>query len=170
VKQYVELNRAKIDIVAKNRSRIKGLEIIIADRTDEVASRFGHGLLRLVDDDETWVNDPVISFSALSYEENYSLRKSIFGGYAVLPQLMTFYEFWGMYTEREERDLKRFVINLEGKDLDRVLDKLFFYLDNPELLDDYTFLSNNCIGVITKIFVEAGVTKSKKTAKVPTGV
>lgn len=170
VEQYVKINQAKIEIVSQNRERIKGLEIIIADRTDQAASRFGHGLLRLVDDDNTWVNDPVISFSALSYKEHYSLRKSIFGGYSVLPQLMTFYEFWGMYTEKEERDLKRFVINLSAEDLDKFLDKLFFYLKNPDLLDDYTFLSNNCIGVITKIFVEAGLTKNKKIAKIPTSV
>lgn len=170
VERYVKMNQDKINIISNHRSRIKGVEIIVADRAENIASKFGHGLLRLVDDDNVWVNDAVISFSALSYEEKYSLRKSIFGGYSVTPQVQTFFEFWNMYTENEERDLKRYVINLNEEELDRFLDVLFKYLHNPALIDDYTFLSNNCIGVITKMFVEAKLTKTKSNVKVPVKV
>lgn len=170
VNQYVKMNQEKIKIVEQHRERIRGVEIIIADKAESFASRFGHGMLRLVDDDNTWVNDAVVSFSALSYDEKYSIRRSLFGGYTILPQVMTMYEYWNMYTNSEERDLKRFVINLPKKELDQFLNTLFKYLKDPEQLDNYTFLSNNCIGVITKIFVEAGVTKSKKTSKVPTNI
>lgn len=170
VERYVKMNQDKINIISNHKSRIKGVEIIVADRAENIASRFGHGLLRLVDDDNVWVNDAVISFSALSYEEKYSLRKSIFGGYSVTPQVQTFFEFWNMYTENEERDLKRYVINLNEEQLDSFLSVLFKYLHNPALIDDYTFLSNNCIGVITKMFVEANLTKNKSIVKVPVKV
>ena len=170
VEKYKIINQEKIKIISAHRSRIKGVEIIIADKAQNIASRFGHGLLRLVDDDNSWFNDPVISFSALSYDKKYSIRKSIFGGYEVTPQVQTLYEFWKQYTENEERDLKRYVINLNEDQLDKFLDTLFHYLQEPELLDDYKFLSNNCIGVITKIFVKAGLTQSKKIAKIPSKV
>lgn len=170
VDQYVKINQEKIKIVDANRHRIKGVEIIIADKADSLASRFGHGMLRLIDDDSTWVNDAVISFSALSYEENYSLRRSLVGGYTIIPQVMTMFEYWNMYTKDEERNLKRYVINLDQRSLHQLLNTLFKYLDDPKKLDNYTFLSNNCIGVITKIFIEAGVTKSKKTRKIPTSI
>ncbi|MFP5386350.1 MAG: DUF4105 domain-containing protein [Bacteriovoracia bacterium] len=170
VEKYKVINQEKIKVITAHRNRIKGVEIIVADRAENIASRFGHGLLRLVDDDNSWFNDPVISFSALSYDKNYSIRKSIFGGYEVTPQVQTLYEFWKQYTENEERDLKRFVINLNGNDLDKFLDTLFKFMQEPELLDDYKFLSNNCIGVITKIFVKAGLTQSNKIAKIPSKV
>lgn len=170
VDQYVKINQEKIKIIDANRHRIKGVEIIIADKADSLASRFGHGMLRLIDDDSTWVNDAVISFSALSYEENYSLRRSLLGGYTILPQVMTMFEYWNMYTKDEERDLKRYVINLDQKSLNQLLNTLFKYLEDPKKLDNYTFLSNNCIAVITKIFVEAGITKSKKIRKIPTSI
>ncbi|MCM2351550.1 MAG: DUF4105 domain-containing protein [Bacteriovoracaceae bacterium] len=170
VDQYVKINQEKIKIVDANRHRLKGVEIIIADKADSLASRFGHGMLRLIDDDSTWVNDAVISFSALSYEENYSLRRSLVGGYTIIPQVMTMFEYWNMYTKDEERNLKRYVINLDQRSLNQLLNTLFKYLDDPKKLDNYTFLSNNCIAVITKIFIEAGVTKSKKTRKIPTSI
>lgn len=170
VERYVKINQEKIKIIQANRHRIKGVEIIVADKAENLASRFGHGMLRLIDDDSTWVNDAVVSFSALSYEETYSLRRSIFGGYSITPQVMTMFEYWNMYTEDEERDLKRYVINLSDEKLNLFLNTLFKYLEDPTLLNDYTFLSNNCIGVITKIFVESGVTKSKRIKKIPSAI
>ena len=170
VEEYVKMNAEKIEVIANQKKNIKGVEIIVADKADSLASRFGHGLLRLIDDDPYWVNDVVISFSALSYEESYSMRKSIVGSYSITPQVMNLHEYWGLYTKKEERDLKRYVINLNPKQLNDFLDTLFTHIRNPELLDKYTFLSNNCIGVITKLFVEAGVTKKKSIAKVPTAV
>lgn len=170
VEQYVQINQEKIKTITAHRDRIKGVEIIVADKAENFASRFGHGLIRLIDNDSTWVNDAVISFSALSYDEKYSLRKSIFGGYSVLPEAMTLYEFWNRYTEKEDRDLKRFVINLNEEELDKFLDIFFRYVNNPAQLDSYTFFSNNCIGVISKIFVESGLTKSDDLAKIPTAV
>jgi hypothetical protein len=170
VEQYVKINQEKIQTITAHRDRIQGVEIIIADKAENFASRFGHGLIRLIDNDGTWVNDAVISFSALSYDEKYSLRKSIFGGYSVLPEAMTLYEFWNKYTEKEDRDLKRFVINLNKEELNKFLDTFFQYVNDPAQLDSYTFFSNNCIGVITKIFVESGLTKSNDLAKIPTAV
>lgn len=170
VERYVKINQEKIKIIDANRHRYKGVEIIVADKADSMASRFGHAMLRLIDDDSTWTNDVVISFTALSYEENYDLRRSIFGGYAISPQVMTLHEYWSMYTKDEERDLRRFVVTLSPEKINNLFDTLFKYIREPELLKDYTFLKNNCIGVITKIMVESGVTKKKSTLKIPTNI
>lgn len=170
VERYVKINQEKIKIIDANRHRYKGVEIIVADKADSMASRFGHAMLRLIDDDGTWTNDVVISFTALSYEENYDLRRSIFGGYAISPQVMTLHEYWSMYTKDEERDLRRFVVTLSPEKINNLFDTLFKYIREPELLKDYTFLKNNCIGVITKIMVESGVTKKKSTLKIPTNI
>lgn len=170
VERYKNINQEKIKSIALNRQLIKGVEIVIADRAENMASRFGHGLLRLVDNDDSWFNDAVISFSALTYEKSYSVSKSIVGGYEVLPQVQTFFEFWKQYTKKEERDLKRYVISLDENELQTFLDTLFTHLENPELLDSYTFFSNNCIGVISKIFIKAGLTKEDNLARIPSKV
>ncbi len=170
VERYVKINQEKIKIIDANRHRYKGVEIIVADKADSMASRFGHAMLRLIDDDGSWSNDAVISFTALSYEENYDLRRSLFGGYAISPQVMTLHEYWSMYTKDEERDLRRFVVTLPPEQINKLFDTLFKYIREPELLKDYTFLKNNCIGVITKIMIESGVTKKKSTLKIPTNI
>lgn len=170
VERYVKINQEKIKILDNNRHHYKGVEIIVADKAESVASRFGHAMLRFIDDDGTWTNDPVISFTALSYEEKYEIGRSLFGGYAITPQVMTLHEYWNMYTKEEERDLRRFVITLSPTQINQLFDTLFVYLKEPERLKNYTFLKNNCIGVITKIMIEAGVTKKKSALKIPTHI
>lgn len=170
VKKYLEVNQQKIESVYQSRQNIIGLEIIVADKASSFASRYGHGLLRLVDNDPYWVNDPVVSFSALSYEKTYSIKGSLTGTYGITPQMLTFHEFWSIYTKEENRDLKRYVINIKKDELDNFLNVLFHYLRAPEELGNYTFLSNNCIAIISKLFIEAGLTANNSKAKIPTNV
>ena len=170
LEQFIHIHKTRAEFLFAQRSEITGLEIIVADRANNMASRFGHALLRFVDKDGLWANDIVISFGALSDTEKLSLVKGVFGGYPILPEVMTLHEYWNRYTQVESRDLRRYVLNLDKKQLDHFLDITFEYVKNPEKLKNYTFTKNNCVGVISKFLIEAGLTVDDKQAIVPTRV
>ena len=170
LEQFIQIHKYRAEYLFTQRSQITGVEIIVADRSNNVASRFGHALLRFIDRDGYWANDLVISFGALSDTEKLSLVKGIFGGYPILPEVMTLHEYWGRYTQEESRDLRRYVLNLTPDQLDAFLDVTFKYVKNPEKLKNYTFTKNNCVGVISKFLIEADLTVDDKQAIVPTRV
>lgn len=170
LERYLEFNKQRAEYLVSTKDNIVGVEIIIADEANNLASRFGHALLRFVDKDGLWANDAVVSFGALSEEENYSIWKGIFGGYPFLPQVMNLHEYWTQYTKTEKRDLKRYVLNLSPDQLDKFLNISFDYILHPEKLKNYTFTKNNCVGVVSKFLIEAGLTVDDKQAIVPNNV
>lgn len=170
LENYIQIHKARAEFLFSKRSEITGVEIIIADRASNIASRFGHALIRFVDQDNLWANDIVISFGALSDSEKLSLVKGVFGGYPILPEVMTLHEYWGRYTQVEKRDLRRFVLNLEKKQLDKLLDVSFDYIKDPQKLKNYTFTKNNCVGVISKFLIEAKLTVDDKQAIIPSRI
>lgn len=170
LERYLQFNKERAQYLVSTKENIVGVEIIIADEANNLASRFGHALLRFVDKDGHWANDAVVSFGALSEEETYSVWKGIFGGYSILPQVMNLHEYWTQYTKTEKRDLKRYILNLSPEQLDKFLDVSFNYVLNPDRLKSYTFTKNNCVGVISKFLIEAGLTVDDKQAIVPNNV
>lgn len=170
LERYLAFNKERADYLVSNKEKIVGIEIIIADQANGLASRFGHALLRFVDKDGLWANDAVVSFGALSEEETYSLWKGVFGGYPILPQVMNLHEYWTQYTKTERRDLKRYVLNLSPEQLEQFIDVSFKYIQAPEKLKNYTFTKNNCVGVISKFLIEAGLTVDSKQAIIPSNV
>lgn len=170
LQRYLQFNKERADYLVSSKENIVGIEIIIADDARNLASRFGHALLRFVDKDGLWANDAVVSFGALSETEKYSIWKGLFGGYSILPQVMNLHEYWSQYTKTEKRDLKRYVLNLSKPQLDKFLDVSFSYIKNPEKLKNYTFTKNNCVGVISKFLIEAGLTVNDKQAIIPNNV
>lgn len=170
LKTHIQIHKDRADYLISKRSDIVGIEIVIADRASNIASRFGHALIRFVDKNGLWANDLVVSFGALSETEKLSLVKGVFGGYKILPEIMSFHEYWNRYTQNENRDLRRFVLNLDKKQLNQFLDVTFNYIKNPEKLKNYTFAKNNCVGVISKFLIEANLTVDDKQAIVPARV
>lgn len=167
---FVSIHKARADYLISRRSNIVGIEVIIADRSSNIASRFGHALLRFVGKDGVWTNDFVVSFGALPETEKLSLIKGFFGGYKILPEIMTMHEYWQKYAISEKRDLRRFALNLTPDQLDQFLIVAFDYIKNPQKLNNYTFAKNNCVGVISKLLIESNLTVNNNQAIVPTMV
>lgn len=154
------------ELLAKNN--IIGVELIVAGPMDErFSSRWGHAMLRLVDNDGDWRNDYVISFVLDQDEEDLGIAKSIFGGYPVMPETRTFGAFWEVYAQGEARPLKRVLIPSDKKMIDNLLLNFKERSEDTEKLGSYTFLSNNCAGVLSDLLGDSGFAHDGQTS-VPT--
>ncbi len=93
------------------KNQIKGLELIVAaSGKTRMESRFGHTLLRFVDNNGNASDDIVLSFVADLDGPELSSRRGIFGGYPVYPLLKTFRMFNKDYVKNDERSLERHII------------------------------------------------------------
>jgi hypothetical protein len=94
-----------------SKNQIKGLELIVAaSGKTRMESRFGHTLLRFVDDNGNASDDIVLSFVADLDGPELSSRRGIFGGYPIYPLLKTFRMFNKDYVKNDERSLERHII------------------------------------------------------------
>lgn len=93
------------------KNQIKGLELIVAaSGKTRLESRFGHTLLRFVDNKGNASDDIVLSFVADLDGPVLSSRRGIMGGYPVYPLLKTFRMFNKDYVKNGERSLERHII------------------------------------------------------------
>lgn len=150
------INRNRIrDLL--NKKDIVGIELVVAGPNEaEVASRWGHAMLRFVDSDNDWRNDYVISFVLDQNEEELNLGKAIFGGYPILPETKTFGEFWSQYVKGEGRPLNRIIMPTTAKMREELLTSFQNRSENPATLGTYTFLNNNCAGALGELLSDAG--------------
>lgn len=161
------INRKRIEELLAKKDII-GVELIVAGESDRsFASRWGHAMLRFVDSDGDWRNDYVISFVLDQTEEEMSTAKALFGGYPIIPETKTFGEFWGYYSKGEARSLDRVIIPTDAKMRKKLLETFKKRSENVETLGSYTFLSNNCAGVLSKLLSDAGFPHQGKSS-VPT--
>lgn len=92
-------------------NQIKGLELIVAaSGKARLESRFGHTLLRFVDNKGNASDDIVLSFVADLDGPVLSSRRGIFGGYPIYPLLKTFRMFNKDYVKNDDRSLERHII------------------------------------------------------------
>ena len=109
----VETNQKNFKRLLKRlkRENIIGLELIVAAATKErMESRFGHTMLRFVDNHGTAGDDTVLSFVADLDSAKLSNRRGLFGGYPVYPLLKTFRMFNRDYIKKDNRSLERHLI------------------------------------------------------------
>lgn len=94
-----------------DNGNIIGLELIIASSSwSNVESGFGHTMIRFVDNIGPEADDVVLSFVANVDTIKLNYFKGIFGGYPVFPQVKSLRLFMDEYTNRQKRDLDRYVI------------------------------------------------------------
>lgn len=155
------------NLYAGDFDHIKGVELLVTDSGSAIESKFGHSLIRLIDNDELWTNDLVVSFAANVEGEGTSLIKGVIGGYEVMAEIKTMYEFWDQYTLNEGRGFLRYPLRLNKFELENFLNSLQRFIDKPELSGDYKFFSNNCSTVVTKVFQDAGIIKKDDTHSIP---
>lgn len=151
-------NREKIQSLFNNKNSIIGLEFILAAPTDsKIESKWGHALLRFVDNDNNWANDPVLSFAANVTDKKMSQWKGLTGGYEVIPELSSLGEFWKYYTKAEGRSIQRYPLLLERKNLTYFIDELSKWNEDQTYFGKYYFTSNNCTTLIGDILTRSGV-------------
>lgn len=166
-----ERNRINLEKLISQSDRIIGLEVIIAAGAPEpFYSRFGHALLRFVDDNNLWSDDLTLSFVADLNEPELSISKGLFGGYSITAEVKPLNEFWFDYARNEERPLERHIIPATREEIRELIGVLESWRDAPSKAGNYTFTSNNCAGVLTKLFEEAGFTHSVIKPTIPTRV
>jgi hypothetical protein len=154
-------------LLGSEYSHIRGVELLVTDSGSAIESRFGHSLIRLIDNDDLWTNDLVISFAANVGDETTSLLKGVTGGYKVFPEIKTMYDFWNQYTFNEKRGFLRYPLRLSKLELHTFLDSLQAFIDDPNLAGDYKFFTNNCSTIVTKVFNHAELVKSKNVHNIP---
>lgn len=142
--------------------KLIGLEVIVADKGEGGASRFGHTLLRFVDNDSNPTNDFILSVVAKTDSINASVIKGIKGDYPIWLNIRTLGEYWEEYVSIEKRPLKRYILSTDESLRSKILETLskwVFATDRDKVIGKYTFLKNNCTGVLYKLFVESGMEK-----------
>uniref|UniRef100_UPI00356619F4 lipoprotein N-acyltransferase Lnb domain-containing protein n=1 Tax=Halobacteriovorax sp. TaxID=2020862 RepID=UPI00356619F4 len=105
-KKYINRLKRRLD-----NNQILGLELIIADSTDErVESKFGHALFRFVDGDSDPGNDITISFVADVNGPKASNISGVIGKYGVYPEVKSLRLFIKQYVKDQSRPLERHII------------------------------------------------------------
>ncbi|MBT6325510.1 MAG: DUF4105 domain-containing protein [Bdellovibrionales bacterium] len=108
-----EQNAIKLQKLKKRfkKDQIIGIELIIAAPTNtSIESKWGHALLRFVDNSRSAGNDFVLGFVADLNTYGIKYLKGIFGGYAVYPELKSLRDYHQMYIKEQDRSLQRFII------------------------------------------------------------
>jgi hypothetical protein len=150
---------------------IIGVELLLTARGAAIESRFGHALIRLVDSDNVWTNDTVISFVADQPENETSMYDGIVGEYAVTADIKTLHLFWKNYTEYQDRGFIRYPLVLRKDQLDKFLDRLMDLIEDESLLGNYKFFTNNCVSMVAKMFNDIGLTIEEGDKQyLPTGL
>jgi hypothetical protein len=136
---------------------IIGIEAIVAAQSNGAFySRFGHAMLRLVKADGNFATDPVLSLEADVPANQVDAVKGLDGAYRVVPDLETFGNRWLDYVSVEERPLQRIIIPTTPAMRARLLETLVKWINDPSAAGNYTFLRNNCVGALSKLFEESG--------------
>ena len=164
---YVSKQIDRANELVSNKDHIVGVELIISGRSNSLASSFGHALLRFVYKDALKTDESIESFGILLEEETVSIWKAATSKYSFIPEVMTLQEVWNRYYEKENRSLKKYVLDLSPEQLNKFIDVAFFYLQSPEQLNAYNVIRNNCMVVISKFLIEAGLTQKQKQVVFP---
>ncbi len=118
------------------KKQIIGLELIVAASSkSRIQSRFGHTLLRFVDNYGNSGNDLVLSFVADLDGPKISNRRGVFGGYPVFPLLKKLRNFNQDYIKNENRSLERHIIPSTAQmrsDLISILSKAWTNLEKSQ--------------------------------------
>lgn len=167
---YIKENNLNLQhLLNKNPNEIIGVEVVVAAGTDNaIYSKWGHALLRFVDNDGIWSNDITINFVALVNTPKLSLFKGVVGGYDILPEVKTLYDFWIQYVQVEDRSLDRYIIPTSPQQIINLLATLKSWSENPGKTGSYKFVGNNCVGVLSKLLSESGILPTNKKAIIPT--
>ncbi len=149
--------RGSIDI-ENQISDIVGIEYLFAaPNSGPIYTRWGHALLRLVNPKIAPEKNLVISFAADVADRQISYVKGVLGDYKIVLDVKTLEEAGFEYNQTANQNIDRYILALRPSDLRQFLNRVIDWLNFPEKMGNYTFLSNNCAGALSRLFSEAGL-------------
>lgn len=149
---------AKADQIEDQIPDVIGIEYLFtAPNGGPIYSRFGHALLRLVNPKISPEKNLVISLAAQVADNDVNYVKGVTGGYKLTLSALTLEQASIQYNFGTNQNIDRYVLALRTSDLKMFLNCLQYWLKNPSEMGDYTFLSNNCAGALSRLFKEAGI-------------
>ena len=93
------------------KNQIIGLELVIAAPTDSaIESRWGHSMMRFVDNIRTPADDVMFGFVAEIDDLKLNYIKGILGGYPTYPALQSLRLFNQQYIKDQDRPLERIIV------------------------------------------------------------
>jgi hypothetical protein len=165
LRRYYQYNLNKL---AAQQKDIIGIEVLIAKGFNEhIYSQFGHTFLRFVHKDGLWAKDVTVSFVADIQTPEFNYAKGTIGTYPVIAEIKSLYEFWQEYVADERRELLRYVIPVSPGDIHNMISTLQRWQARPELMGNYTFLSNNCTHVLAQFLIHSGLSYEQHPPKKP---
>lgn len=169
VKGIIANSERLIRELKSNRRNIIGVELALADKIDSrFESSWGHSLIRFVDNDKDPYNDIVISFSALIHSKENMYLKATFGAYNVIPDTQKLRSFISTYMINELRTLKFLPIQTTPDQRAKLIANIANWLEDPQYFGKYTFISNNCMGVLKNLLLDSGIKHYRLGSKTPT--
>lgn len=155
------------------QNRIIGIELVIAGPTGHrIESRFGHAMLRFVDDDHISKNDLALSFMADVDSVGGTQFKGLMGSFKVFPQVRLFGNEVRYYTFEDDRPLDRYIIPTTAEIRHQLVQNLFD-ANGKQGFGQYTFFKNNCAGALLQFLKNGGIDIPKKISVnriIPTGI
>lgn len=142
------------------------LELLIAEASEaQVASRWGHALLRFVDEDGDPFNDLVLAFGAELDRPRVSLWRGVVGGYTAVTLVRRMGWIYLDYVQEQGRSLDRVPLPSDPEHVAALLAALGER--DREGLGPYTFFKANCAGLLVDLLVDAGFPRPDAPARIP---
>ena len=158
--------------LSRSPDQIIGIELIVAAGSNTaLESHWGHALLRFVSWANSWAQDYVLEFVANVNESKASIRKGLTGGYASIPEFDSMKSDRQEYVTEEKRDLMRVIIPTSPEMRAKVVQTLLKWITHPaENFKNYTFLDNNCGGMMTRFLQDAELPYEGIRARIPSHI
>ncbi len=142
--------------------RLDSLDLIYVSAGKAYFSWWGHILLRLRGSGATPDDDVVVSFLADFADFPVSRWKASFGGYEVLPRLVTYREAAHEYIQGENRSFTPYLLVTTPEQLSLFLRTLRLWAQNPATPGTYTFFNHNCAGLVSHLLRDSQVLSSEQ--------
>lgn len=153
-----EVNRQRFDDFMK-REHV-GIELLVAEgSTARLWSVLGHLSLRFIDLDDNDQNDNVVGYMMPIIGQNAFeiLLKGKDGGWENVPFVLTLAETVVDYTKQDQRFVKRIIIPVDETTITKIKMNLLMSLQEPDIIGDYKFISNNCATAMYRLLSESGL-------------
>lgn len=155
----------------KNLKRLKsrhiiGLEFIEAGPGSTAAeSRWGHALLRFVDDDADNFNDLIVGFIADVDDATIRSWKGLSGGYRATMEMTTIGNYIQFYNRDQGRTLTRHIITGDPAKIARLIALIERYANDPSFAGKYYFIQRNCAVILQSMLTSSGFPSHRPAIK-----
>lgn len=144
-----------VEIMSPN-FKYDSLELIYIGKGDNYYSWWGHVLLRFVGSGQTSDKDFAVGFLADFNDFPLDKMKGLLGGYTVIPKIDTMENYFHQYWVTESRDFVRFELNSTQLQREKLLAIVREWINDSTLPGSYSFIENNCVGLMAKLLSQAG--------------